>query len=346
MNDINYLKYFKYNVTKISLFLAIVITFTFFVLRTTDFIPENVLATLNTTGLLLFLISMYICLLKCKEKLELIQLITYFVLVTFISAQTVLSTRDIFIPIWLDFTLMTAYIVTNKRIAVYISVYSLLTLLLIRITGHYNIDLYSYVTLIMSIIAFSILGFLVAVQLERYNKENIEQSKKLERLALVDELTDTFNRRAFFKIGHKLLKQAVREGKVISIIMMDIDHFKKVNDTYGHKTGDIVLKEFVNAIKQIIRENDFLARIGGEEFVLLLYDVNLKETDTLINKILNRIRTLQIPLENGKNLQITASMGVYTFKPEEKSEIQQALINADKALYVAKKTGRNRVVYY
>jgi diguanylate cyclase (GGDEF)-like protein len=346
MDNINYLDYFKYNVTKISLFLAIIISLIFFILRIADFIPANIITTVNTTGLLLFLISMYICLLKCKQKLKLIQLITYFILVTFISIQTILATKNIFLPVWLDFTIMTAYIVTDKKTAIYISVYSLFALIAIRLTGNYNIDLFSYITLIMSILAFSLLGFLVAVQLENYNKENIEQSKKLEHLALVDELTDTFNRRAFFKIAQKLLKQASRENKSISIIMIDIDHFKNVNDTYGHKTGDIVLKKFAYTIKQTVRKNDVFARIGGEEFVLFLYDINPEKSENTINKILNKIRNMHITLENKKDLNITASFGVYTFKPKECSEIQQALINADKALYVAKKTGRNRVVYY
>ena len=119
---------FKYNVTRISLFLAIIITFVFFVLRLLDIIPRPSLATLNTTSLLFFLIAMYVCLLKCKNKLYTIQLVTYFVIITFITLQTVIAKYNVFLPVWVDFTILTAYITTNKKIAIIISVYSLFAL--------------------------------------------------------------------------------------------------------------------------------------------------------------------------------------------------------------------------
>ena len=100
----------------------------------------------------------------------------------------------------------------------------------------------------MSILAFTILGYLISLQLEHYNNKFINQSKKLEELALLDELTGIYNRRAFFKFGQAIFTQAVREHKPLTIIMIDLDHFKKINDTYGHKAGDIVLKIFVNII--------------------------------------------------------------------------------------------------
>jgi diguanylate cyclase (GGDEF)-like protein len=259
--------------------------------------------------------------------------------------QTIIAEYNIFLPIWINFTILTAYIATNKKIAIIISVYSAGLLLFIKITNLYNIDTFSFMTLLMSVVAFSILGFLISLQLDKYSKENIQQSQKLEKLALIDELTQIFNRRAFFKIAKKILNRAKREQKPITLIMLDIDYFKQINDSYGHKTGDIVLKKFVEKIKQTIRENDLFARIGGEEFVILLYDVSEKNLDTIVKKILNEIRQMKIKL-NKDTIQITVSLGIYTVKPDYDETIDQALINADKALYVAKKTGRNKAVYY
>ncbi|GAB6074955.1 GGDEF domain-containing protein [Nautilia lithotrophica] len=344
-NKIIGLDEFKYNVTKISLFLAIIIAFVFFVLRLLNIIPRPTLATFNTTTLLFFLIIMYIALIKFKEKLYTIQIITYFVIVTFISLQTVVAKYNIFLPVWIDFTILTAYIATNRKIAIIISLYGLISLFVIKIFNLYAIDTFSFMTLIMSLIAFSILGFLISIQLDKYAQENLEKSKRLEQLALIDELTQIFNRRAFFKIAQKLLMQAKREDKNLTIIMLDIDHFKTINDTYGHKAGDLVLKEFVSKIKQIIRENDLFARIGGEEFVILLYDIAEKDIDVISNKILNEIRNMQIIFENNI-IKITVSLGIYIINSQNEENIQHALINADKALYVAKKTGRNKAVYY
>jgi diguanylate cyclase (GGDEF)-like protein len=241
---------------------------------------------------------------------------------------------------------MTAFIVTDKKNALFFSFYALIGLIFIKTEHYYEINAYSFTTLIMSLAAFTILGLLVAIQLEKYDKENIEKSKKLEQLALIDELTQIFNRRAFYKIAEKIISHAKREKKLIALIMFDLDHFKKVNDTYGHEIGDIVLKNFVNTIKTCIRENDLFARIGGEEFVLLLYDVNEEDLGTIVEKIITAIRKSSIKIDKKREIKITASLGVYIFDPEQDDDIQHALINADKALYKAKQTGRNKAIYY
>jgi diguanylate cyclase (GGDEF)-like protein len=320
---------------------------TFFILRITKLIPSGCpTATINTGSLLLFMIAMYICLIKFKDKTFIIQTITYFVIISFIAYQSLITTYNLFLPAWIDFSVLTAYIATNKKHATFISVYAFIVLLLLKYAAHYEIDKFSFLTLQMTLVSFSILGFLISLQLEKYEKLNKEQSKKLEKLALIDELTCVFNRRAFFKIAQKILMQAKRNGKNTALIMMDLDHFKQINDTYGHKAGDEVLKEFTNKIKAIIRENDIFARIGGEEFVLMLYDTDKNKIKTIADKILNEIRQTYVTYEE-KTIRFTVSLGVYIIDTTSlKENIQQALINADKALYTAKKTGRDKVEYY
>ncbi len=342
----NNLLEFRYTATKISLLLGILIAFIFFTLRIIGIIPnDSLIPEINTGCLLLFMSIMYICLIKFKNKTSLIQIITYIIIITFIVYQSLITTYNPFLPSWIIFSVLTAYISTNKKIAVAISVYAVFVLFALKFIGHYNIDKFSFMTLQMLVITFSILGFLISLQLEKYEKTNKEQSKKLEELALIDELTCIFNRRAFFKLAQKMLTQAKRENKKIALIMIDLDHFKQINDTYGHKAGDEVLKEFSYCIKNLIRENDIFARIGGEEFVLILYDTDKNKTKTIADKILNAIRHTNVTF--GKNtIHFTISLGIYIMENPSQETLQQALTNADKALYTAKKTGRNKMVFY
>ncbi|WP_456479878.1 GGDEF domain-containing protein [Nautilia sp.] len=313
-------------------------------MRVFNIITRTSLATFNTTALLVFLILMYVCLIKCKQKILMIQLITYLVIITFISLQTVIAKYNVFLPVWIDFTVMSAYIATNRKIATLLSVYAFLSLTIIYISDLYEIDAFSFMTLLLSLFAFSLLGFLISIQLDKYDEENISQSKKLKKLAMIDELTQIFNRRAFFKLGEQMLYQSYATNKQTSIIMLDIDFFKRINDTYGHKAGDVVLKNFAQNVKKIIRKNDLFARIGGEEFAILLYDINNNEITNIAENILNRIRNTKIKLDGKNEISITVSMGVYTVKTDD--TIQEALINADKALYKAKVSGRDKVIYF
>jgi len=340
-----HLEDFKSNVTKISLYLAIIIAGVFFALRGFNVLEPTPVATLNTGVLLLSLIIIYICFIKCQEKFKYIQTVFYFIIVTYIFVQIIIEPDNVTIPIWVDFTLIVAYVTTDKKIAIILNIYAFIFLIFLKLLGYYKADDYSFLTLMISMFSFSLLGGLISIQLDKYNKEMLNQKEKLEQLALIDELTQIFNRRAFYQIAQKQLKQAKREKKNLCIIAMDIDYFKKINDTYGHEGGDIVLKEFVENIKEIIRENDLFARIGGEEFVLLLYDVSEEDIDKIIEKILQKIRHTPIHIDHEK-INITVSIGAYYLRYYEVDNIQKALKNADKALYIAKRTGRNRVVYY
>jgi len=159
-------------------------------------------------------------------------------------------------------------------------------------------------------------------------------------------LTQIFNRRAFFEIATKLLKQANRENKKISILMLDIDFFKKINDTYGHEAGDEVLKKVTCIIQKTIRENDIFARLGGEEFVILLYDVDIFDTKNIAGKILEAIRKHKIIYKSNK-IKITMSIGIYCIDTLNTNDnIKEFLLNSDQALYEAKNTGKDKYVFY
>jgi len=169
-------------------------------------------------------------------------------------------------------------------------------------------------------------------------RENITNTKKLEYLSTHDTLTNIYNREYFNKTFEHEIKNHKRYGHNMSLILVDIDHFKNVNDTYGHNEGDKVLTKIAEIIKNNLRENDIVARWGGEEFVILLSNTKLSGAFLLAEKLRKKIE-IDIILKQKK---ITASFGVgmYTNK-ESKTTFFEKI---DNALYSAKDNGRNCVV--
>jgi len=166
---------------------------------------------------------------------------------------------------------------------------------------------------------------------------------KLEYLATVDALTKLYNRHFFYDSAKNIIAYAKRYDNNLSIIMLDIDHFKVVNDTYGHAVGDIVLKELAALMRSIQRKSDIIVRLGGEEFALLLPDTNLEEAKKVAQKLRITVQNNKINLQDGQELQFTISLGVGIVDIKNEQEIEHALSRADKALYKAKNSGRNRV---
>ena len=162
-----------------------------------------------------------------------------------------------------------------------------------------------------------------------------------EDLARKDELTGLDNRRAFFEQAHRAFKQSRRFGHPISVIMLDIDHFKMINDTYGHSVGDQVLQALAEPLRTVVREIDIVARMGGEEFALVLPETALAEAANLAERLRAGIAAIVVPVD-GHRIQITASLGVVACSDDDQT-IESVLTKADDALYVAKKKGRNQV---
>ena len=179
-------------------------------------------------------------------------------------------------------------------------------------------------------------------------KESEEKIKHLnaglEQLAMTDYLTNLYNRRYFIQRGTEEFKRARRNNQPLSLLMLDIDEFKTVNDTYGHEAGDMALQQVAAALKSSLREIDILGRMGGEEFAVLLPSTLLHEAVLLAERIQQIIAgtPLEVP---GASLTITISIGVAVIA-DEMSGIDDLLRNADAALYHAKNSGRNRVMKY
>lgn len=167
---------------------------------------------------------------------------------------------------------------------------------------------------------------------------------ELIRLAHTDPLTGVANRRAFFSKVDDELKRIKRAGNEFSILLIDVDHFKKINDTYGHDVGDKVLAEIANLVESCLRDTDLCARIGGEEFSVFLPDTNESSAYWVAERICSHIAKHDFYITDGKPpMNITVSIGIAEANAHSDVTSAQIYKNADTRLYIAKHTGRNQV---
>ena len=182
------------------------------------------------------------------------------------------------------------------------------------------------------------------LELERSLKDANEE---IRILSITDPLTGTYNRGYMTERLPQEIKRARRYSRALSIILCDIDHFKKVNDTYGHLVGDRVLKDFARCIRHSIRQDvDWTARYGGEEFLIVLPETDVNGASVMAERLKSEL-SQRVTETQGKQISITASFGVTGFGPDTPDEMisPEAMISkADKYLYQAKREGRNRIM--
>lgn len=176
-------------------------------------------------------------------------------------------------------------------------------------------------------------------------ERDLSRYKKIERqlanMALFDSLTGTLNRPAFYQHAEKEFARSKRYYRPLAVIMLDIDHFKSINDRYGHSGGDQVLQIFAEACQEVIRSTDIMGRVGGEEFALLLPDTPLKSAFSLAERLRERINKYPY-LAGDMLIEVTASLGVAELQQDD-TDFRALLNRADSALYEAKHAGRNQV---
>lgn len=183
--------------------------------------------------------------------------------------------------------------------------------------------------------------------LTELNKQNKLMREEIEKIASVDYLTNIANRRVLDNELSNRYIDAYQENKPISLLMMDLDNFKKYNDYFGHQKGDIALKSVAKTANRVLDKNlDFIGRYGGEEFLVILFDTDKKRAlniaETIIQEILN-LKLKHSPICDCEHL--TISIGATTVVPNEKTSINKLINAADEALYIAKNNGRNQVAF-
>jgi diguanylate cyclase (GGDEF)-like protein len=225
--------------------------------------------------------------------------------------------------------------------------YSLVILLLINnhpIKINLKIELLQWVVLAVVLVWFSIVGAYISGLRQRFSNANRELKKAfntINELAIHDDLTKVFNRRHLFEELQRQKALADRGNTFFSIALIDLDHFKKANDTYGHLKGDDILKHLIQAVKHEIREFDCLARYGGEEFIIVMNNTAINQGQECAERVRKTVEKLKFP-GFPDSFGITVSIGITAYKTNE--SLEQLVTRADVALYRAKFAGRNQVI--
>ena len=179
-----------------------------------------------------------------------------------------------------------------------------------------------------------------ALEQEINRREKVEQQLKVQ--AATDPLTKLFNRRQFFDYAEIEISRSGRKNRPIAVMMMDIDHFKNVNDTYGHMVGDQVLLKLAEMFQEDLRKYDIIARYGGEEFIALLPETDLNQCKIIAERVRWLVANTSMKFEQAE-LSITISIGTACLDTDSDRNLHELLESADRALYQSKRAGRNRV---
>jgi diguanylate cyclase (GGDEF)-like protein len=184
---------------------------------------------------------------------------------------------------------------------------------------------------------------LLEKKVDERTKELTILHQQAETLARMDQLTGISNRRAFFELGELIHSQTLRTGSPYTVIMLDIDGFKKINDTYGHPAGDSVIKSVAGVLVSVSRNSDVVARVGGEEFAVVLSNATRQQALEMAERVRTEIEQLRI-LFDQTIINTTVSVGAAEYQAKD-INIGAVLARADNALYQAKGTGKNRVTF-
>jgi diguanylate cyclase (GGDEF)-like protein len=174
-------------------------------------------------------------------------------------------------------------------------------------------------------------------ELKQANQLLEQEKSRLKKLSYTDQLTSLYNRYKIKELFDYEKKQIIRYKTELAIIIIDIDYFKTINDSYGHTVGDLILIELANLLQTIVRNSDVVSRWGGEEFVILAPKTNLEQARVLAEKIRHKIKSHHF----SHDIHMTVSFGVTSF--QENDTLERIILRADEALYKAKESGRDRV---
>jgi diguanylate cyclase (GGDEF)-like protein len=205
-----------------------------------------------------------------------------------------------------------------------------------------EVGLMAYMTL-ATMFVFTLFGYIVGLQWERL----CEVNRTLRELSIRDALTGLSNNRSFWTDFEKECLRSIRQKEPLQVLVIDLDHFKAVNDTYGHLVGDDVLKAAAQAMAAVMRKDEGIYRVGGEEFAAILYDATSEQAFQVGERLRHAVADIEVPVSDepgARQISVTASIGAAGKVCDDPKDFQKLYEAADEALYRAKQAGRNRVV--
>lgn len=279
---------------------------------------------------------------KSKESYKTVAVLTIFMVMGAFTSALFYVPHDELRIIWFLIAATISHLIIGRNFGFLIVALSII----IVIGSNYFFPSINYSTLALStfVVTLVILSLILALYDTRINSSEaklLQQNDELNNLVNRDALTKIMSRRYFLDVANQYFNTASRNKTPISLLMLDIDHFKKINDNYGHHIGDKMLILFAEKIEDLLRQSDIFGRIGGEEFGIILYETDIQGAHILSEKIRQEIEALRYPHEQ-KVIKMTTSIGVGE-KIENDTTFEKLMIRSDSALYQAKKDGRNRI---
>ena len=263
-------------------------------------------------------------------------------LITFTSSL-IFVPQDEFRMIWFYLLVFVAYMISSKMIGLLCTLASIVIILSVNYFVDLQLSQVAINSGILGLIIGSFLSYIYTDKITNYENSLIQQNSSLSLLASTDYLTGIMNKRMFNEISERYFQTAQKNDLTLTLLLLDLDHFKKVNDTYGHQAGDQLLKRFVKTMESILNKSDIFARIGGEEFAVLLSQMNCDDTYHLAETIRKEIENDFITYE-GQDIRVTTSIGISENR-ETDTEFEDIFSRADMALYQAKHEGRNKTCF-
>ncbi len=324
--------HFKINILKLSVLLTFFLGVLFFLFHLFFYKGKHQFLV-NFVEFLLVLVSFFSYKFISEKNYKFYAVIEFFIILLTVWVLSIIYPNNVYLPIWMFGTLIVFSLCTDIVLGI---IFLIISIIIFDFLFIKRINIYSFLTLNFQFIAYFIFGIILIMKIKSLERKTFFYENLLYKNSLIDHLTKLFNRKYFEKTAKILLEKANRNKTNVLFLMLDLDYFKKINDLYGHPVGDIVLINVANEIKNSIRKSDLLARMGGEEFAILIEDYNLNSN--LAEKIRQNIEKLRLY----ENITVTISIGGVISKNYNYDYLYK---KADEALYKAKKT-RNKVVIF
>jgi len=342
-------EYYKFLFLNNVVGFAVIVSFTMGIIR----FNSNLFLSSIDFAASLILITLLMTLRKSRSSLGLVSILSILFLFLLFLAIYILATAQTTAQELFFLLLMSTFFLKGRLFALFSLFIIVTTVVLLHIfqVPHLNYSTLNIFTFSIYLIAFYFIVNIYEIikknqsdTLKNLN-ENLEKivakkTKELQELAITDQLTGLRNRNGIHDIFQYERIQSLRYKRSLSLIMMDIDFFKLINDKHGHLMGDSVLKELAHTFKSTLRESELIIRWGGEEFLIIATNANETKAKEIAQRIVNAVKQTDFTIHS----KVTLSMGIASL--HEKETFESLLEKADKALYKAKNTGRDKVVLY